>query len=121
MHQNAAEVGGVVTQVISHFMGARESCKYKFRLQFVWISATKQLSPLDKIFPTQDANHVLKFNQNMESFFEGLSSSRGVNVTILDVFNASDGAMTSDGYHNLSEYNLLIAMSVLNVLKLLLE
>ena len=93
-----------------------QNCSKAGKLQVVWMNFHAQSRQLDTKFPDQSRENTYIANDEMKQ----LLVERGYgHVPILDMMNLTMDAQTSDGYHFLSDVNLLKAYSVLAAADLL--
>ena len=91
--------------------------KYK-KLIVIWCSYTTQAAAVFKVYPHQDPQHGIIFNQQMQELFH----SNGMeNATTIDWMNFTKGAQTSDGSHYLMNVNFFKAQQLLLLADLMLD
>jgi len=88
-------------------------CVKRGKAHVIWITVGAQSRNLDHKQPGQRRERAVVFNREMEEYF----SSIEMNVTIIDFWNLTRDAQTSDGLHLLLEANMLKTFYVLQVLK----
>lgn len=86
-------------------------------IHVVWTGLNTQSKDLDLQFPHQAAGSAFAFNQDIEHFL--LTHHRHWAVTILDFLPLTADAPSSDGYHFLSDVNLVKAMYLFNLMDFL--
>jgi hypothetical protein len=92
------------------------NCSNAGKLKVVWMNFHAQSRKLDARYPQQSREIAAAVNQEMGQLL--LENGYG-HVPILDMANLTMDAQTSDGYHQLSDVNLLKAYSVLSAADLL--
>jgi len=121
MLQGGAHYGSRADRVIKHFLKpfeaavkqTRTTCAYNTTLRVVWTGLNSQSIALDKKYPHQsDANATL-FNDHVSQFV-----AKRFSMLTLDFLPLTRQADVSDGYHYLTEVNVLKAMYWYNLLHL---
>ena len=79
------------------------------------VHVTAQLRTLDERFPRQTRENATIFNEEMAVYW----ARQPFDVTILDWWNLTANVQTSDGFHSLSDVNLVKATHLLNMMDLL--
>jgi hypothetical protein len=92
-----------------------QACIDKGKAHVIWIQAGAQSRAMDNLYPRQSRECTRVFNEEMASWFH----TNGVNVTVLNFWNLTADAQTSDGFHNLLDVNLMKAFYVLRVAQML--
>ena len=90
-----------------------DKCAHRFVLHWVLTGAPAQSRLLDGKFPQQQRERVAAYNAEMD----GEMQQRGIGT--MHYWNMTLNAATSDGFHYLSDVNLLRASSMINYLQLL--
>ena len=101
----------------------RNTCPTPFKLYLVLASATAQSRLLDRQFPHQSRERVTEYNTAMEVelLSRGSAAVAGLvgSVGTIHYWNLTLNAATSDGFHYLSDVNLVRANTVINYMALL--
>lgn len=95
------EIGDPVLKGIREM---RSSCKFKFDIKFVWSEMNRQSKELDAVYPDRAESFAVKLNSDMSDY---VNSLKDFQYEQLDVLNMTKGAEVSDGYHYLTEVNML--------------
>jgi hypothetical protein len=90
-------------------------CANVNKLRVIWIAFSSQSRSVDQKYPTQSRENALLFNQQMNQKIQEAIP----NITIIDWWNLTLDAQTSDGVHFLTDVNLQKANHFLHVVKLL--
>ena len=93
-----------------------QKCANAGKLQVIWINFHAQSRKLDTQYPFQARENTSNLNRDMERLL--VQKGYG-HVPIFDVFNLTLDAQTSDGYHFMSDVNLLKAYVVLTAANLM--
>lgn len=113
-HCNATEtIELFITPIAESIKRARAVCP-DVEVSIIWISRGVQDRAVDEIYPYQSREQMLVFNEQIDSHFKEVHAELG--VVILDVWNLTQGARTSDGVHYLSDVNLVQAAYIINVM-----
>jgi len=88
-------------------------CVKRGKALVIWTTIVAQSRKLDHAYPDQCREQAEVFNREMEAYF----SSIEMNVTVIDFWNLTRDAQTSDGLHFLLEVNMLKTFYVLQVLE----
>jgi hypothetical protein len=86
-------------------------------LYFVWHGIDVQKRELDVKFKHQSRENALLFNKVTAEYVQKMPAY--MNFSVLDTWQMTHDAASSDGYHYLSEPNLLKAMYVYNLMDML--
>jgi hypothetical protein len=90
-------------------------CANVNKLRVVWIAFSSQSRSVDQKYPAQSRENALQFNQQMNQKIKEAIP----NITIIDWWNLTLDAQTSDGVHFLTDINLQKANHFLHVIKFL--
>jgi hypothetical protein len=90
-------------------------CDVAKNLRVAWISYSSQSRSLDARYPHQSRENAIKFNDEMRSSILELIP----NITIIDWWNLTMDSQTSDGFHYLTDVNLLKSIHLLTILNFL--
>ena len=72
---------------------------------------------LDSRFPHQAEKHAVEFNAvTAKHILQTYGREENMKIVVLDFMNMTRGAAVSDGFHYLSEVNLIKAMYIFNVM-----
>lgn len=93
-----------------------QECANAGKLKVVWINFHAQSRKLDTQYPFQTRENTTTLNQDMVRL---LAEQGYGHIPIFDVFNLTLDAQTSDGYHFMSDVNLLKAYVVLTAANLM--
>ena len=104
-----------IAPLLSQLTAFRVSCPHQNDWRIVWMAAPAQSRVLDEKYPQQSRERVLAFNKNISDYLQPLGTA------ILDTWNLTANAATSDGFHYLSDVNLQRANALLNLLYTSLE
>jgi hypothetical protein len=85
------------------------------KLRVLWVAFSSQSRSLDKRYPHQSRENATLFNEEMNAQVQEAIP----NVTIIEWWNLTLDAQTSDGFHFLTDVNLLKANHFLHVIKYL--
>ena len=102
-----------VNPLMDSIAAVRSTCPHRFQLHLAWASATAQSRLLDAQFPQQARERVVDYNAAMEAEM----TARG--IAALHYWNATLNAASSDGFHFMTDVNLLRANSLINYIALL--
>ncbi|KAL7530710.1 hypothetical protein ACHAXR_009119 [Thalassiosira sp. AJA248-18] len=100
-----------VKPIITHPKYQECLCLGKVRL--LWLAMNAQSSELNKHYPHQSRENALIFNEDMKESFASVGLIPGQDVFILDWWNLTADAQSSDGVHYLSDVNLAKAAQIL--------
>eukprot|EP00978_Attheya_sp_CCMP212_P030073 scaffold109422_cov43-Attheya_sp.AAC.2 len=93
-------------------------CLHHNKVHVIWLGyGTSQTPELDKVYELQQFAPIQEFNEFTKSYLETLPFANV--ITTIDLLNLTRGSQTSDGFHGLSEVNLVKAYHILNVAKFL--
>jgi hypothetical protein len=92
-------------------------CMSQKKLRVIWIDFTAQSRSLDNKYPHQSRENALEFNKKMNRKVQEAIPG----VTIIDWWNLTADAQTSDGLHFLTDVNLQKANHFLHVINYLAE
>jgi hypothetical protein len=102
-----------VKPIISHQKFSE--CVTLNKLKVVWIAYGSQSRSLDSRYPHQSRENALLFNEQMSLAIQETIPK----ITIIDWWNLTLDSQTSDGFHYLTDVNLLKGMHFLNIINLL--
>lgn len=105
-------VNGVVDPLLKS--SGFEECAKANKINVSWGQYNSQSRSLDDKYPLQTRENALKFNENMARHFEQNLYS-GIKVHVIDWWNFTKDAQTSDGFHYLSDINIFKAYHVLHL------
>lgn len=75
-------------------------------MRLVWLGMTAQHRMLDKVYEHQSLENATLFNDEIRQSFHSVGLIPGVEVLIMDWYNMTKNAQTSDGLHHLTDVNL---------------
>mmetsp|Transcript_380 Transcript_380/g.683 ORF Transcript_380/g.683 Transcript_380/m.683 type:complete len:130 (+) Transcript_380:955-1344(+) len=101
----------VIKPVITHPKFIECACLGKLR--FIWNSMHYQTKEMDAIWPHQSGENAIEFNENIHQSFIDAGLVPGQDVLVLDWWNMTKDAQSSDGLHSLSDVNLAKAAQIL--------
>ena len=102
----------LIQPVITHHKYRECSCLGKVRL--IWLAMNAQSSALDVPYPQQSREKALLFNEEIrQSFIDVGFVPNNEDVLIIDWWNMTADAQSSDGLHYLSDINLAKAAQIL--------
>eukprot|EP00571_Detonula_confervacea_P009995 CAMPEP_0172304864 /NCGR_PEP_ID=MMETSP1058-20130122/6234_1 /TAXON_ID=83371 /ORGANISM="Detonula confervacea, Strain CCMP 353" /LENGTH=410 /DNA_ID=CAMNT_0013016263 /DNA_START=272 /DNA_END=1504 /DNA_ORIENTATION=+ len=101
----------MVQPVVVHPKYRECACLGKVRL--LWVAMNVQSTAYDEQWPHQSREKALIFNEEMRNSFISIGLTPGEDVLILDWWNMTVDAQTSDGLHYLSDVNLAKAAQIL--------
>ncbi len=101
----------IIKPVITHPDFVKCACLGKMR--FVWILMHAQAKEMDSIWPHQSRKNAVDFNEGIKQSFVNAGLVLGQDVVILDWWNMTKDAQSSDGLHSLSDVNLAKASQIL--------
>ena len=114
-HSSANETITVfINPIMESIKRARAVCP-QVKVRVVWLSRGVQDRVMDQPYPHQSREHMLVFNEQIDRYFREEHADMG--VVIMDVWNLTKDARTSDGTHYLSDVNLVQAAYVLNIME----
>jgi hypothetical protein len=90
-------------------------CAALNKLRVLWIAFTSQSRSMDQKYPHQSRENATAFNQKMNAKVQKYIP----NITIVDWWNLTSDAQTSDGFHFLTDVNIQKANHFLHVIKYL--
>lgn len=99
--------------LVQHIQNATASCPHPIKWRLVIMSASAQSRMLDINYPNQRRENTLNYNGLIAPLLDSY------HIDVLDVWNLTLNAATSDGFHYLSDVNLLIANTVVNLLDII--
>jgi hypothetical protein len=91
-----------------------DECSKNNKITVSWGQFDAQSRSLDGPFPHQSRENAIVFNENIARHFKETSYS-GINIHVIDWWNFTRDAQTSDGFHYLSDINVFKAYHVLNL------
>jgi len=94
----------------------RVKCSNKFPLLIVVFGLDVQTRSMDAKYPHQSRESTAEFNRRMSAH---LQKRYHGDVLFMSFWNLTMDVATSDGFHHLSEANLLKAMYIVNLMELL--
>jgi hypothetical protein len=98
----------------------QQTCLFKYALHFVFMGYDAQSRKLDKAYPNQSRENATLFNSEMEVLIsDRFPKSKGFNITFLNFWNMTRDSQSSDGFHYLSDVNLVKAMVLFNHMDLI--
>jgi len=97
--------------VVTHPKYRECACLGKVRL--IWVSMNSQSAALDEDYPHQSRENALLFNERIRKSFISIGLTPGQDVLLLDWWNLTADAQSSDGIHYLSDVNLAKAAQIL--------
>ena len=120
--QSATHMGADATAVYSHVIepwldrlyNITARCPHPIQWQMIWMAAPAQSRSLDIRYPNQSGEKMAAFNSLIAA-----KLLQRPNVTILEIWNHSLNAATSDGFHYLTDVNIHKASILLHLLDLL--
>jgi hypothetical protein len=92
-------------------------CRQLNKLKIIWLSYGSQSRQLDEKFPHQSREYVAEFNVQMETELK----KRVPDVVIIDWAHLTAEAQTSDGFHFLSDVNLVKSSHLASIISFLAE
>ena len=101
----------VMEPVLKHPKYQQCACLGKVRL--LWIAMHAQSPSLNNQFPHQSRDNAIRFNVNMRELFVSRGLIPGKDVLIMDWWNLTANAQSSDGVHQLSDVNMAKAAHIL--------
>ena len=100
----------LLVPLFERLRSATASCAYPITWRILFLSASAQSRVLDHKYPHQTREKSFAFNRRLASYLATM------NITMVDVWNMTQNAATSDGFHFLSDVNLQLANAVVNML-----
>ena len=102
-----------------HQFRSKRNCKSKNKIpiHFLYSGLTTQARFMDSKYPNQTREKSREFNKIISEAISGFPASYNINV--MDFMSLTEDSETSDGYHFLSDVNMLRSMYFLNYLYLL--
>ena len=94
--------------LFDRIQNATVTCAYFIPWRVIYLNSPAQSRVLDIKHPNQRRELVANFNQAL------IRELATLNVTVLDVWNLTRNAATSDGFHYLSDVNLQMAITIVN-------
>jgi hypothetical protein len=95
-----------------------QHCLQHKKVEVIWLGyATSQTPALEDKYPYQSVDHILEFNAFTRNYVQMQSNAMGFPLVILDWLNLTYTSQTSDGFHGLTEVNLVKASHILNVMQ----
>ena len=91
--------------------------KDEVKVHVVWTGLNSQSKHMDLQYPHQAVDNAVAFNQDIEHFL--LTHHRQLAASVLDFLPLTADASSSDGYHFLSDVNLVKAMYLFNLMDFL--
>ena len=91
-------------------------CNSNGLARVVWTAYQSQSRKLDRRYPLQSRERALAFNRYMETRLKGLEHLNHT-PTIVDWWNLTRDAQTSDGFHYLTDVNLIKVNHLAHVLR----
>jgi hypothetical protein len=88
-------------------------CQSLGKVRVIWTTYTSQSRILDTKYPTQSRENAIIFNAEMEAL---LAKQPELNVSIVDWHSLTAESQTSDGFHSLSDVNVVKGYHLLHVL-----
>jgi len=98
-----------------------QKCLKQNKFHVVFASSGVQSRRLDEKYPWQERNLTRIYNELLETRIRALDISHNVHIPILDWWNLTEDAQTQDGYHYLSDVNLIKAYQVFHLARALKE
>jgi hypothetical protein len=95
-----------------------QKCLQLNKIRVVWVSYGAQSRQLDEKYPLQTRENAKKFNLMMEQ--ELLMKRSRANISIIDWWTLTAEAQTSDGFHFLTDINLVKVNHFVHVIKYLI-
>ena len=111
-HDATQTVQEVVEPVMAQVREARLACPH-MTIHVAWMGMGAQSRSLDDRYPHQRREWTASFNDEIAQYW-----LEKHNVKTFDVWNLTKNAPTSDGYHHLSDVNIVKALYVLNYMLL---
>ena len=109
---NATETFNAFIQpVITH--PTFNECLNLGKMRLVWLGMTAQHRMLDKVYEHQSLENAILFNDEIRQSFQSVGLIPGEEVLIMDWYNMTKNAQTSDGLHHLTDVNLAKAAQIL--------
>jgi hypothetical protein len=94
-----------------------QSCLQNRKITVIWLGyATSQTADLESDYPSQTVESILEFNSFARNYIEKQSISMDFPLVVLDWLNLTFTSQTSNGFHGLSEVNLVKVYHILNVM-----
>jgi hypothetical protein len=106
-------IGTVIDPAMDIINKNAAECNYTYPVRIVWSGLNTQDSALDTKYPHQSKENAILFNDATEKYV-----INRYNVESLNFINMTTHAYVSDGYHYLSEVNIMKAIYLLNVMEL---
>lgn len=111
-YMNASDTfEAMVKPVIAH--PKFEECLCFGKVRMIWEARNAQSRVADEYYPHQSRENGLLFNEEIRKSFESTGLVLGKDVLILDWWNMTADAQSSDGVHYLSDVNLAKAAHLL--------
>jgi hypothetical protein len=89
-----------------------KGCVNAGKLKVIWTAYSATSHTMDAAWPHQNRDIIAnKFNPTMQQ----LIAEHGVDIKIVDWWNLTADAQTSDGFHHLTDVNLMKALHLINV------
>jgi len=120
--QGASHMGSNLNRTINEFVIPRmtqineftRDCTGAGPVHVLWSGMNSQARALDPLYPHQSREHATAFNNVVDEYVESVYGVQSMNFE-----NLTADAAVSDGFHYLSEVNILKAMYLLNVMDML--
>eukprot|EP01041_Mallomonas_annulata_P010311 gene10311-21513_t len=120
------EVKNQLRSFIREILTIKKKCPYSYNIHFLYSGLTSQAQFMDALFPHQKREISTIFNMELHNFvynfqkFENENiANENISIGYFDFLNLTQNAPTSDGYHFLTDVNMLRSMYFLNYLDLL--
>ena len=116
-HQSDANatIAHLIDPLMEAVKQAALSCPHA-KLHVAWFGLGTQSRGLDVAYPHQKRENIAAFNSRVSHYLQS-----SYQVDFFDVWNLTKDAPSSDGYHYLSDVNIVKAMYVANYLDMLSE
>lgn len=119
LHNNQAKdiIEKTLSKLVDFILELKNRCHNKFPVYFVWTGLDSQRRHLDKRYHEQTREKAFAFNELTAAWVA--AQPKHLNFSVIDTLNMTRDAATSDGYHYLSEPNILKGMYLFNVMSYL--
>ena len=104
-----------LSPILEHVRALQAACPHRNEWRIVWLAGAAQSRLLDARYPHQSREQMADFNRRMADTLLGLG------IPVIESWNLTLNAATSDGLHFLTDVNMQRATSILNFLSLSMQ
>ncbi|EED87604.1 predicted protein [Thalassiosira pseudonana CCMP1335] len=95
-----------------------QECRRRGKILTLWNGLRAQSRTMDEKYPHQSKENAIVFNEEMKQLFQSRDDIKlGKDVLVLDWYNMTSDAPSSDGVHSLSDVNLAMAAQILYLIE----